>query len=178
MPLQSGLVCQHVGRVAHDLQAFGGRLHHNAARGVGDDPVQQRNGEAAEPLVHQRDVGQRALHIVNACEVRAHPQRELVRRHGGGARARRFGEVRVAGEVQPGDGQAVLVGAVEVQREVVGRDGHTHNGAVSGVGGVVARRERDGLAVAVRPVKVAAEIQVAVRVGESNGCAHRFFLSA
>ena len=172
MPRKAWLIGQHVGGVAHHLQAFGRGLHDDAAACVGDDPVQQGDGEVAEALVHQRDVRQRCLHVVNVVEVRGDPQGELVRGHGCGSRARIVGEVGVAGEVQAGDGQAVLVRAVEVQRKPLRCDGHAQHRAMPRVSGMVARRERDGLAVAVRPVQVAAEIQVSVRVGESNRRAH------
>ena len=104
MPRKARLIGQHVGGVAHHLQAVGGRLHHDATAGVGDDPVQQGDGEVAEALVHQCDVSQRCLDVVNVVEVRGDPQGELVRGHGCGSRARIVGEVGVAGEVQTCDG--------------------------------------------------------------------------
>ena len=172
VPRKARLIGQHVGGVAHHLQAFGGRLHYDAAACVGDDPVQHADGEVAETLVHQRDAGERRLDVVDVVEVRGDPQGELIRRDGRGSRAHIVGEVGVAGEVQAGDGQAVLVGAVEVQRIPLRCDGHAQHRAMPRVRGMVARRERDGFAVAVRPIQVAAEIQVSVRVGESNRRAH------
>ena len=172
MPCKTGLVCQYVGGVAHHLQPFGRGFHHDAAVRVGDDPVQQAYGEVPQALVHQRDVRQRGLDVVDGVEVRGNPQGELVRCHGGGVGTGGIGEMGVAGKVQPGYGQAVFVGAVEVQRVAVRDDGHAQHGAMPCVGGVVARGERDGFAVAIRPVQVAAKIQVAVRVGESNCRAH------
>ena len=172
VPRKARLIGKHVGGVAHHLQALGGGLHHDAAAGVGDDPVQHADGEVAEALVHQRDVRQRRLDVVDLVEVRGDPQGEFVRCDCRGSRTGVVGEVCVAGEVQAGDGQAVLVGAVEVQRVPFRRDGHAQHRTMPRVRGMVARRERDGFAIAVRPVQVAAEIQVSVRVGESNRRAH------
>ena len=83
----------------------------------------------------------------------------------------------VSGEVQSGDGQAVLVGAIEIH----GTIGHNHAHADHRIRlalafGIVipvaSRSDQNGLAVGEAPVEITAEICVSLIVGETNTSAH------
>lgn len=180
MPRQLGRIGQHVGAVFVDVQPGRGAFHHDTARAVGNNPVQQRFGL---PLLHERydpHVGQRTLRFVGRGEVTRYPQGEFE----GGNVAHAFGgfvrERSAAREVEARHGEACFVGAVEIHRLAV----HDAADAEHGVGlfgvrrpqrvvvGEAARRGEDFFAVGFHPIEVAPEEQGFVAVGESDGGAH------
>lgn len=181
VPVEPGLVREHVDVVLEHVQAVRRVLEHDRALRVGDDPVQHRAGVLlVDGPVDDHHVRQGRLHLVHARELRAHPQRELERGDVDRAVDRPGRVGRVAREVEPRDGQARVVAAVEVERGVLLHDAHADDRVLDRAHGTerrawrVARgRHHDLLPVAARPVEVACQVHAALVVREPDPCAHR-----
>lgn len=128
MPRKLGLVCQRVDRVVVNVKAACRALDHDAARGVGDDPMQKRFGLPRRDGRDELDVFEGPLDFVHGFEVSRHPKRELERGDVAGALDASMRELRAAGEVQARDGQSSLVRAVEIQRVAVHDRADAHDG--------------------------------------------------
>ena len=176
MPGESGLVGQHVHVVVEHLQARFGIFHHDAALRVGDDPVQLRHAQLLDGrLAHDGHVCQVCFDFVDGFILAGDPKGEFV---GGDVGPAFHGLGLVSGEsgeVQPRNGQALVIRAVEVQGDALGGDAHTDQGE-PGLGHgperrgqlVVGGRDDDPFAIGKAPVQVAAEEHVPCLIGESD----------
>ena len=124
-------------------------------------------------------VSQRLLHLVHRREVAGYPQGELVCGEVGLALDGVCLELGVAGEVEPGDGEPLLVGAIEVERDAPDHDARADDRVIlpgldpKGVMALVAAGSHGNLlAVAAIPIEIAGEVHVALVIGEPDSRAH------
>ena len=163
-----------------NMHAVSHLLDDDAAVFITNKPVQQGFLLAGHDLRNERHFLQRLFDFVDTVEIARHPQREFEGSDVFGSFDRLVREGGVSGEVQSGDGQAVLVGAIEIHG-TVGHD-HAHAdhrirfalafGPIHIVVPVASRSDQNGLAVGEAPVEITAEIHVSLIVGETNTSAH------
>ena len=180
MEVESRLVGEHIHIVMMNVHAVGHLLDDDASGAVTNEPVQQGLLLAGHDLRNERHVLQRFFDFVDTVEIARHPQREFEGSDVFGSFDRLVRKGGVSGEVQSGNGQAMLVGAVEIHG-AVGHD-HAHAdhrirfalafGPIHIVVLVASRSDQNGLAVGEAPVEITAEIRVSLIVGETNTSAH------
>jgi hypothetical protein len=149
-----------------------GVLHHHGAGGIADDPVQQRARVLpVDRSVDDDDVAERGLDLVDAGELRGHPEGELesgdIRRPVDRLRC----VLRIPWKVEARYGEARVVAAVEVERRVLLDDAHADDGVPDAghrterrPGGISGGRQYNPLPVAARPVEIACQVEMAVAV--------------
>ena len=169
MEVEGRLIGEHIHIVMMNMHAISHLLDDDATGAIANEPVQQGLLLAGHDLRNERHV-----------EIACHPQREFESGDVFGSLDRFVREGGVSGEVQSGDGQAVLVGAIEIH----GAIGHNHAhadhrirlalafGPIRIVIPVASRSDQNGLAVGEAPVEITAEICVSLIVGETNTSAH------
>ena len=185
MPGEGRLVGKHVQPVVVHVHAVGLAFDDDGLLPIAYQPVQLGHAIAlAGRLGHDDNVLKRLAHLGHRGEARRHPQRELVGRHVHRSLFGSFGELGVAGEVKAGDGESRLVGAIEVARHAAHDDAHAHAGMLGAQRTKELRGDRrpprgddHALAVALAPIEVAAEIQVAGCIGKTNARAHNDLLT-
>lgn len=161
------VVRQHAGGVVVDVQAVGGRFHHDAAGFVGDEPVQLRQRQ----LVAERDVDDIGLFQQGA---------RLGQRGAAAQQPRdqfKLGDIvfslrrrvvdRVADEIQPRNAEAALVDGVVVERVLPRHIGHADHGVfraevphAAQAKRVGARRDGDLVAVGKFVIQIAAKVEI------------------
>ena len=186
MPVEGGLVGEYVDVVVMDMHAIGHVLDHDGTVLVTDEVMEKRDRKlVVHGLGDDGYVGQCFLHLVYRGEVAGYPQGELVCREVGLTLDGICLELGVAGKVEPGDGEALLVCAIEVERNASDHDARPDDRVIlprldpEGVSALVAAGSHgDLLAIAAVPIEVAGEVHVALIIGEPNSRAHGELLPA
>ena len=128
VPVESRLVGEHIDTVMMHMDAVSHDLDHNAALAIADDPVQQRDRILLVDLLgHHGHVLQGFLHLINGGEAAGDPERQLIGGHVDCAVHRSVRILGVSREVQAGNSQAFIIGAVEVHRHAFDDDADAHD---------------------------------------------------
>ena len=180
MKVEGRLVGKHVHIVMMNVHAVSHLLDDDAAGAVTNEPVQQGFLLAGHDLRNERHVLQRLFDFVDSIEIARHPQREFESGDVFGSFDRLVHKGGVPREVQSGNGQTMLVGAVEIHGAVDHDHAHADHrirfaftfGPIHIVVLVASRSDQNGLAVGEAPVEITAEIHVSLIVGETNTSAH------
>ena len=180
VPSESRLVCKDVDVVCEDLHAILRVFDRDAALAVADNPVEKRGRIFVDDGgVDDSDIPERCLGFIDGREVRDDPERKLP-----GGDIRLAGDsflliLRIAREVEAGAGKAFCIRAVEVERRILLDDAHADDGMGKGgrtlegrEGHIAFGRYDDTLPIALAPVEVAGEVEIAFVIRETDCSAH------
>ena len=181
MPRKGRLIGEHADRVIVHMHAVSGLLDRDATLRISHNPVKIRN---AKPLTcrfpDNHRICERSLDLIDRGEVRRNPKRKFESANVRGSGSGLSWKLRIPGKIKASNGKARIVAAIEKHRVTFIVDAHADNRVRSRrivhklVRNTRARRpDARHLAVAKRPVKIAPQVHMPIRVQIPYRRAHR-----